>query len=124
MACDLYLLGSLLVFLYSGVSLTHLILSRIDRSHRHENWSGTYREVLPYLRQAQSEVYRELRQYIPVGFSDEITEIVKQLCELDPSRRGHPKNAIYRGNQFSLERYITRFDLLAKKAERASLTLH
>ena len=43
--------------------------------------------------------------------------ILQQLCEPDPTRRGHPLERKTGGNSFSLERYVARFDFLANRAE-------
>ena len=54
LSCDMYLLGSILVFFCTGSSMTHLLLSRLDQKHRYTEWAGTYSEVLPYLTNAFS----------------------------------------------------------------------
>ncbi len=117
LGCDLYLLGSLVVFFCTGVSLTHLLLMRLDEEHRPTKWGGTYKEVLPYLQHRLMQIIRELRGMIRIDFADEIADIVKQLCNPDPTLRGHPKNNKFNRNQYSLERYVSIFNLLAKKAE-------
>ena len=117
---DLYLLGSLVVFLCTSVSMTHLLYRRLDEKHRWTNWGGTYNEVLPYLQSAFAQVIRELRKQIQIDSTDEITELVKQLCNPDPKLRGHTENikySKYSDNQYSLERYVSIFDRLARKAE-------
>jgi hypothetical protein len=48
---------------------------------------------------------------------EEILPLVKMLCEIDPKERGHIANRQMNINQYSLERFISKFDLLAKKAE-------
>ena len=116
LACDLYLLGSLVVYFYSSVSITHLIFARLDEEHHYDYWGGSYSEVLPYIRQVFSQILREFAQQIPSDFSQELVEVVKQLCDPDPQKRGHPKTALYRGNPYSLERYVSKFDMLAKRA--------
>ena len=117
LGCDMYLLGSLVVFLCTSVSMTHLLLERLDPKHHYLEWGDPYSEVLPYLQQAFSQIVRELREQIRSDFSNPIAESVKQLCNPDPKRRGHSKNIRSNGNQYSLERYVSLFDLLAKKAE-------
>ena len=124
LGCDLYLLGSLLVFFFSQVSMTQLLSKRVDNQHRWDNWRGTYSEVLTYLDHCFAQSLRELQdsvteiqRSIQIEFAAEITGCVKQLCNPDPHLRGHPKNILYGGNQYSLERYVSSFDLLAKKAE-------
>ena len=116
-ACDLYLLGSLVVFLYMGVSVSHLVFPRLDKKHHYDQWGGDYGEVLPYLQQVFSQVFRELRQQIPAEFVDELVEAVTQLCDPDPHQRGHPKSIRPGSRQYSLERFVSKFDLLARRAE-------
>lgn len=117
LGCDLYLLGSLVVFFFTGVSMTHMIQKRLDPEHHHLNWGDTYDAVLPYIQQSFMQVIRELRNDKTIEFSEEIAELVKQLCHPDPLHRGHEVN-IKRGNsQYSLERFVSAFNLLSKKAE-------
>lgn len=117
LGCDLYHLGSLIVFFCTQASMTHMLSKRIAVEHRWEKWGGTYAEVLPYLQHYFTQVIREIHENIRIDFADEIAEQVKQLCNPDPELRGHPKNIMYGGNQYSLERYVSTFDRLSKKAE-------
>ena len=117
LGCDMYLLGSLFVFLCTGFSMTHLLFTRLDKKHHYEEWGGTYKEVLPYLQHVFSQIIRELREEIQPAFANEIADLVKQLCNLDPELRGHPKNIKPSGNRYSLERYVSIFNRLAKQAE-------
>ena len=116
LGCDMYLLGSLFVFLCTGVSLTPLLLKRLDARHHPNNWSGPYGEALTYIESEFAQILREFRETIPSGLSEEAANLVRQLCDPDPQRRGHPLNSLS-GNRYSLERYVSIFDRLAKKAE-------
>jgi serine/threonine protein kinase len=115
--CDDYLLGSMVVFLFGRASMSGLLFSEMDEAYHWRTWSGTFEEVLPYLRDAFGRAVRCFSQDVPCGIRDEICTIVRQLCEPDPRQRGHPLNRLGRGNQYSLERYVSQFDLLASKAE-------
>ena len=115
LAVDLYLLGSLIVYLYTGVSMTHLLLTRIDRKH-HYTSGVAYGDVLPYLQHAFAQILRELPGHLPSSVASEITKSVAQLCDLRPEERGHPVNAAFRGDRYSLERYVSLFDRLAAEA--------
>ncbi len=100
--------------------MTHMLSNRVAEGHGWEKWGGTYTEVLPYLQHYFSQVIREIQEKIRIDFADEIAEQVKQLCNPDPELRGHPKNIkniMHGGNQYSLERYVSIFDRLARKAE-------
>ena len=116
LGCDMYLLGSLVVFFCTEVSMTHLIGNRLNKEHHWRNWGGTYMEVLPYIQEVFAKIIRELHRDLRPGFPKEIPELVKQLCNPDPELRGHPKN-FGKVNKLSLERYVSIFNLLARKAE-------
>ena len=96
--------------------MTHLLFKRLDEEHSYGNWGGLYSEVLPYLQHVFTEIIREFREKIWIDFADELAGLVTQLCNPDPQLRGHPKNIGYRGDRYSLERYVSVFDRLAKKA--------
>ena len=118
--CDLYLLGSLVVFFFSGLGMTGLLMNELAEPHRWRNWDGSFAEVLPYLRDAFSKVLVKLEQsHIPktrIGAS--IKVLITELCDPDPAQRGDPKNLELRfKSPLSLERYVSRLDLLAKRAE-------
>lgn len=78
---------------------------------------GVFEDVLPYLRDAFGRGVKLFGEDVPEEVRGEMVEVVRQLCEPDPRLRGHPRNRAGGGNQYSLERYISKFDILAKKAE-------
>ena len=115
-AADLYLLGSLIVYLFTGVSTTHLLLKRAGAKHHYK--SGiSYSEVLPYLQHAFAQVLRELPRSVPSYVASEIVQSVAQLCNLEPLKRGHPKDTANKRMRFSMQRYVSLFDRLARSAE-------
>ena len=119
LSCDMYLLGSILVFFCTGSSMTHVLFSRLDQEHHHNKWDGTYSEVLPYLSRAFSRLIADIKDWKhPLWqHSDEIAPLISQLCNPDFRDRGHPKNFAGRHSRYSLERYVSIFDRLAKRAE-------
>ena len=49
---------------------------------------------------------------------EKLIEAIKMLCNPDPRKRGHKKNIAQKhGSNFSLERFVETFNLLAKRAE-------
>ena len=116
LGCDMYLLGSLVVFFFTKVSMTHLLAKRLNKEHHWKNWGGTYMEVLPYIQEVFAGIIRELHEDLRTGLPKDIPELVKQLCNPDPELRGHPKS-IGNNNNFALERYVSILDRLAKEAE-------
>jgi eukaryotic-like serine/threonine-protein kinase len=117
--CDLYHLGSLTVFLFTRSQAMALLIKYLAPEHWPYSWSGSYADVLPYVQAAFAESLREFRGAVPASLADDLTEVVAHLCEPDPKKRGHPLNRQGHMNQFSLDRYISKFNLLAFRAERA-----
>jgi eukaryotic-like serine/threonine-protein kinase len=119
LGCDLYHLGSMIVFLFAGVSALTLTLSHLDAPHLPENWNGTYLDLLPYVRNAWGAALREFSSHVDDAFlRGELTSLVSYLCDPDPSLRGHPSNRVGHAPRLSLERFVSRLDFLASKAER------
>src|SRR5262249_2511219 len=112
---DLYLLGNLAAFMFSGVNVTPALFARLDSQFRQENWAGTYEQVLPHIQRAFSDTVSVLSTNIDALVRTEITEVIRELCNPDLTRRGHPRG-IGRADQYSLERYKSRFDLMLKRA--------
>lgn len=113
MACDLYHLGSLTLFMFTLANMTPAWKSRLPRPCWPENWGGTYREVLPHIQAAFEEVLTDLGTRVPSDFATPVTQAVRELCNPDPALRGHPRNHRLAGNRFDLQRYISLFDRLA-----------
>lgn len=117
LGCDTYLMGSMVVFFTVGVGMTTLIRSELREAQSWGVWTGTYAEVLPYLRDAFERAVRIFEAAVDPKVKRELTTAVRELCDPDPRHRGHPLNRTSRGNQYSLERYVSLFNLLARKAE-------
>ena len=120
--CDTYLLGSMAVFFFLGVGITPLLRKELPEPYCWDKWGGTFDEVLPYLRDAFQRVVENYRKSLPEPLRKDLPEVVRQLCEPDPRLRGHIRN-IQAGNQFSLERFISKFNILASYAEQGYLDL-
>jgi eukaryotic-like serine/threonine-protein kinase len=112
--CDLYMLGNLATFLFSGVNVTALLLSHLDSQHHPKNWGGTYEQVLPYVRSAFTKVLDDLRPLVDEIVRDDVMRLVAELCDPDLALRGHPKG-VGRPDQYSLERYVSQLDLSARR---------
>ena len=116
LGCDLYLLGSMVVFFFTGgVSMTGALMGKLHPHQRPMSWRQDYRSALPYVSAAFEEALDEVGQSIASSVRPAVVEVIRQLCEPDPKRRGHSQNVDR--SQFNLERFISIFDLLATKAE-------
>jgi len=119
--CDIYHLGNLAVFLFMRAHMNALLFSHLAPVHNPNMWGGSFADVLPYLQaafaQAMSDFKSHLPPQMPNRVKDDLALIVAQICEPDPSRRGHPSNRIGAANPYCLERYISILDRLARTAE-------
>lgn len=114
--CDLYMLGNLAAFLFSGVNVTAYLLGHLDRQHHPRAWAGTYGDVLPYLHNAFARVLEDLGPKIDARVRRDVLSIISELCTPELARRGHPRG-IGRREQYSLERYLSRLDLILKRLQ-------
>ena len=122
-ACDLYHLGSLAVFFFSNVGITALWHKHLNESLWPINFGQTYRDVLPHVRDAHDRAFAEFEDSVPDQHRLRLGPAIRQLCEPDPLLRGHPRSRAQNGNTYSLERYVSSFNLLAKTAEWQLRTL-
>lgn len=128
-AGDLYLLGSICVFLMSGQMITPLILSYLKPEHRPQSceggWEGNLADVMPYWRAAYADAMAEVEADFSANFPDievkhktQFFAAVNQLCEPDFSMRGHPQNRGRGQDQYGMERFITLFNTLRNHTVR------
>lgn len=115
LGCDMYLFGSMIVFMFVGMQINAGWTHYLDVAHRWQSCGGRYRIALPYVRDAFGKALADIRKMIPAAIQDQITTAIQEMCEPDPHLRGHPFNRNI--NQYSLERYVSLFDVLATKAE-------
>lgn len=114
--CDLYMLGNLAAFLFSGANVTARLFAKLDKQYHPTVWRSQYVDVLPYLQNAFGSVLEELEPLIDEIVRADVVLILKQLCNPDLSLRGHPRG-IARSEQYSLERYVSQLTMLAQRAE-------
>lgn len=114
--CDLYMLGNLAAFLFSGTNMTASLFSKLDGQYHPNVWNSSYADVLPYLQNAFGSVLSELEPLFDEVVRADLLLIIKQLCNPDLSKRGHPRG-IGRSEQYSLERYVSQLNLLAQRTE-------
>jgi serine/threonine protein kinase len=115
---DLYHLGSLIFFYFADMSATQALKVKLKAGPGKNLTEQNFENDLPYLRQAFFEAVTDLEANVAKKagkLTADIILMVKELCEPDPARRG---DLSVRGhNQYELERYISRLNLLAGKAE-------
>ncbi|MCL5020429.1 MAG: protein kinase [Bacteroidetes bacterium] len=115
-AADSYLFGSMVTFYFIGVTMNALIRKHIPDNLSWEKFRGAFGDVAPYILDAFRKSLDELEGCItePVLKAD-IRGMVEYLCFPLPEKRGHPKIIGGIGDQYNLERVISRLDYLHKK---------
>ncbi|HVN49253.1 MAG TPA: serine/threonine-protein kinase [Bacteroidota bacterium] len=114
--CDAYHLGNLIAFYFGKVNITAAVQDELDEFQRWRKWGGTFQDISPYLRTGFNKVIDKLKLSLMSEIADQLIRIIRELCDPDPSLRGHRKN-LFSTNQYSLERYISELDVLANEAE-------
>jgi len=117
-SCDLYHLGSMICFFFLGMATTPALLSRLNEVQYPGQWSDSYDAVLPFIRDAFDDVAAALEQALPGACKDRMSAAFRELCDPEPEKRGHPKaKAARHGDPFSVDRYVSLFNLQVKRAE-------
>lgn len=128
---DLYLLGSMLFFFFTGNMLTPALLSYLMDEHRPLSqrtgvgWTGNGRDVLPYIEEAyarcvvalEDALMTEVPAHLHQKLIPETVAVFKMLTNPAPELRGHPQNrANVNSNNFGVERFVSVFDRLGRHA--------
>ncbi len=112
--CDLFLLGNMIAFLFSGTNITVALMENLHPQHRPDKWAGTYEDVLPYLENSFTKVISVLQNQFDETVRERMVQLLRELCSPNIRRRGFPKK-LGHYEQFSLERYVSRLDLIVKE---------
>jgi serine/threonine protein kinase len=117
LSTDVFHLGCLVVFAFTNVCFPEFAMARLAEAHRPGNWGATYPEVMPHVQASMIEALQELSVDFPKRFRPDLVSLVLDLCHPDPSLRGRVGN----GGKSTidllwLQRFVSRFDILEKKA--------
>ena len=118
LACDAYHLGSMAVFMYTGSGLTPLIEVELAPTFHWRAWPGDFRNALPYVRNAFDYVMTSLEGSMQSSLGGQVLQTIRELCDPDPLLRGGGAGGAPSG-RYAMARYVTRFDLLARRVEIA-----
>jgi hypothetical protein len=77
----------------------------------------SFEAALPHLQEAFDLICEELgdTKDVPTG----VVAIFRELCHPDPRQRGNPAAGRF-GDRYALNRYVTRLDLMYRRAGGAS----
>jgi hypothetical protein len=114
-SCDMYHVGSMVVFLVTGSGLTPLIFNELDPTFHVGVWPNPYLNVLPYVRDAYDRALVGVESRVREPLREDLMVLIREMCDPDPRLRGSPRlTALPR---YSIERYVSTFDRLSKKAD-------
>ena len=115
-SCDMFMFGNLIMTYFNNVSITMAVIEKLPSSCMPNYWTDTYGAILPQIEVAFSECLEDFNRNIEDGLRYELIELIKQLCNPDLNKRGDLKNT---GSisQFSMQRYISKLDLLSRRYE-------
>jgi serine/threonine protein kinase len=112
-SADLYMLGGLLSFIFTRTTSIATLFHALPIQFWPSNWGGTFEEVLPYLVNAFDVAADEFSAILPAKLRPDLMPVYLHLCHPDPNRRVFKD---VRMNRNALEKYLSRFDLLATRA--------
>ncbi|MBL8776056.1 MAG: hypothetical protein JNK12_09000 [Acidimicrobiales bacterium] len=114
-ACDMYHVGSMVVFLATGSGLTALIFKELDPTFHHRVWPNSYRNVLPYVRDAYDRALLGIADRIREPLRGDLMKVIREMCDPDPALRGSPR--LEGLPRYAIGRYTSLFDRLSKQAD-------
>lgn len=115
---DVFQLGAFLTYTFTSIVLPSHVIGTIDPIYHPENWGGTYSDVMPFLQAHLVKSVIDISVDFPEPFRDEVIDMILDLCNVDPLKRGRlgAKNGEPNATPLWLQKYVSRFDILGKKA--------
>jgi len=122
-AIDCYLLGSMISYYVSGISMSAHIMKNL-KVLLPIGLSKSFKNDESYLLNAFHTALIEIKNSIPIdSLKTDIIQLIEFLCHPNPERRGHPQNIKDKGSNYSLERFVGQLNILHWKAELALLKI-
>jgi hypothetical protein len=111
----------MITYYISGISMSAHIMKNL-RVLMPIGISNSFKNDEPYLQNAFHTALIEIRNSIPIeSLKGDIIQLIEFLCHPNPEKRGHPQNIKSKGSNYSLERFVSRLNILHRKAELALL---
>jgi len=118
--CDLYHLGSLATYIFSGITPTAYYTQTLSLDIRPFLWNGRgkcdYETALPVLISVFTAFIEQIRSDLPEWSKAELSQIILNACNPDYQKRGDPDARKRAGNPIGIDTFVSRFDRLAKRA--------
>jgi len=117
-ACDIFMLGNLVVYLMTGVTYNELLYHELDDTQHWKNWGGSFDDVLPALIDSHGRALARFESHL-LNTLEPVRDVVDHLCHPDPRQRGDAISRRRNQNPFNLERFVTRLNLIGERALRS-----
>lgn len=118
--CDLYHLGCLIAFVFTGTTPNEAYLG-LPEAIRPPTWGGkwndSYEAVYPQISATFAAYLAEMKADLPGWAADRIISLVADLCNPDYLRRGDPTARGQADAPLGIDRFISRLDRLAHDAK-------
>lgn len=121
-SCDLYHLGTLTTFLFSGLTPTEYYLLELPKDISPIAWGGKvgmsktgYENALPALMITFTNFVDIIKTEFPLWAREELAQIIINTCNPDYRKRGDP--SARKRHQIGIETFVSRFDRLSKRAK-------
>lgn len=118
--CDLYHLGTLTFFLFTGQVPNHHYRTSLPPEILPVAWRGLgrtdYATALPFFTAALTDFIAKVKDDFPDWGRDELSQIVLNACAPDYEKRGDPEARKRAGSPIGVETFVSRFDRLSRRA--------
>ncbi len=118
-AADLFMLGSLVCFLFTGSSPTRKIMEKLPDHLKpplwNGSWSGVYASVLPIISNEFSQYLLFVDSKLPSWCRTDLLKLIEQMCHPDISQRGDPK-ALRFGGALGMQAFISKLGHISTRA--------
>jgi serine/threonine protein kinase len=118
LGADLFMAGGIITYLITDSHFLSLLAANLPDIYKPKKFGGNFEDVKPHLMNAYYKTIEEIKERIDDIISKDLITIIAQLTHPVPELRGIPKGFITSLPQYSLVRYISIIDRLAKKVEQ------
>jgi len=115
--CDMFMFGNLIMLYFNNITLSAAVYQKLSPSQKPGKWTDGYQTVLPFIESAVSESLESFNRHLDNDLRNELVQMVRELCNPNPERRGDIARSHLKAQQYSMERYVSRLDYWAKKYE-------
>jgi serine/threonine protein kinase len=121
-ATDAYMLGNLLVYLFTNASLQSLVMNEIPSGFKPGEWRGNYDDnLIAVLMDAHSKVLnKHLAQELDGDMKDAVMAIARDLTHPDPVKRGDKRARSHIHKLVGIDRIYQKFESLAARCATAA----